>query len=30
VSGTSVAMIEKYYGKLRHNLARDALAALTL
>lgn len=30
VSGTSVAMIEKYYGKLRQDVARDALAALAL
>lgn len=30
VSGTSVAMIEKYYGKLRQAEARDALAKLAL
>lgn len=30
VSGTSVAMIEKYYGKLRQDVARDALATLAL
>lgn len=30
VSGTSVAMIEKYYGKLRQDIARDALARLAL
>jgi integrase len=30
VSGTSIAMIEKYYGKLRQDVARDALAALAL
>lgn len=30
VSGTSVAMIEKYYGKLLHDVARDALATLAL
>lgn len=30
VSGTSVAMIERYYGKLRQDVARDALAALAL
>ena len=30
VSGTSIAMIEKYYGKLRQDVARDALATLAL
>lgn len=30
VSGTSIAMIEKYYGKLRQDHARDALAGLAL
>lgn len=30
ISGTSVAMIEKYYGKLRETRAREALAGLAL
>lgn len=30
VSGTSVRMIEKYYGKLQQDVARDALATLSL
>lgn len=30
ISGTSIAMIQRYYGKLRDDVARDALAALAL
>ena len=30
LAGTSIAMIQRYYGKLRQDVARDALAALAL
>jgi hypothetical protein len=30
LAGTSVAMIEKHYGQLQHDVARRALAGLAL